>query len=463
MKMNGKALRVLMMLAMVVVLAAGCGGGGGGVDGGSLASDTGSIGPADNPVPGDGAQDPNDPGDNEDVNVPPVANAGTGQTVAVNTLVTVNGSQSYDIDEDYPLIFSWHLQARPDGSDAELTTHADGQLASFVADREGDYEIALTVTDQRGAESAPAMVTISTINSAPVADAGPNQSFTEPGTAVSLDGSLSYDPDGDAITYAWVVTSKPDGSAAQLDDETTAAPGFVADLLGTYMIELVVSDVHGAVSDAALVIVTSENIPPVAHAGNNAVVFVGDTVSLDGSGSFDANEDPLTYQWSISVKPLESEAELTGADQINSSFVADLQGLYTVSLVVSDGLDSSDPHAVDILAVDVDFVDDFFISSLMDAVERINALPDDAFFNGNSSHRSELTGKIIAVLVNFLESAAVEDLVDYLLNDIGNKMDGCPSIGGSTAQDWIIDCDAQEDIYPLIKDAAEYLQSTIPS
>ena len=43
--------------------------------------------------------------------------------------------------------------------------------------------------------------------------------------------------------------------------------------------------------------------PPVADAGPDQTVFVGDTVQLDGSGSSDVDNDPLTFQWSFTTFP----------------------------------------------------------------------------------------------------------------------------------------------------------------
>ena len=50
------------------------------------------------------------------------------------------------------------------------------------------------------------------------------------------------------MTYAWVFTSIPEGSEVSLSDATSAAPTFVADLDGTYVVDLTVSD--GAVESA---------------------------------------------------------------------------------------------------------------------------------------------------------------------------------------------------------------------
>ena len=45
------------------------------------------------------------------------------------------------------------------------------------------------------------------------------------------------------------------------------------------------------------------NTPPVADAGPDQVVFVGETAFLDGGGSTDADGDALTYRWSLTTVP----------------------------------------------------------------------------------------------------------------------------------------------------------------
>jgi len=74
---------------------------------------------------------------------------------------------------------------------------------------------------------------------------------------VKLDGSGSSDPDGDTFEYLWAFTSVPLTSTATLSGETTATPSFVPDLLGTYDIQLTVTDSKGASStDSVTITVT---------------------------------------------------------------------------------------------------------------------------------------------------------------------------------------------------------------
>lgn len=78
-------------------------------------------------------------------------------------------------------------------------------------------------------------------NTAPAANAGTAQTVFA-GTFVFLDGTASSDAEGDSLTYAWTLTSKPAGSIATLGSATLAKPTFTADLVDAYVATLVVND-----------------------------------------------------------------------------------------------------------------------------------------------------------------------------------------------------------------------------
>ena len=188
-------------------------------------------------------------------------------------------------------------------------------------------------------------------NSAPIANAGPNQSVIAGSTVITLDGSRSIDPNGDSVRFAWTLTGTPQGSSAALSDPASAKPTFVVDQPGSYVASLVVND--GALnSNAASVTVTAAtaNAAPVANAGSAQNVLTGTTVTLDGSASSDANNDSLTYSWTLTNKPAGSAAALAGATLAKPTFTADLPGNYIAALTVNDGLVDSASSTVTLTA-----------------------------------------------------------------------------------------------------------------
>jgi hypothetical protein len=71
---------------------------------------------------------------------------------------------------------------------------------------------------------------------------------------------------------------------------------------------------------------------------------------LDGSGSSDANNDVLTYQWILVSKPNGSTAQSNNAAIAKPTFVADVSGIYVWSLVVNDGAINSLADSVAVTA-----------------------------------------------------------------------------------------------------------------
>jgi hypothetical protein len=96
--------------------------------------------------------------------------------------------------------------------------------------------------------------------------------------------------------------------------------------------------------------VTPTNEPPVAEAGPDQTVFVGETVQLDGSASSDPDSDPLTFDWEIVDAPVGNAAIISDASIVDPTFVPDVAGEYVIQLIVNDGLVDSDPDQVTITA-----------------------------------------------------------------------------------------------------------------
>jgi RHS repeat-associated protein len=274
-------------------------------------------------------------------NSPPVANAGPNQTVRPRSKVQVDGRDSTDVDGD-ALTYRWSLIHSPRGSTAQLS-NPEVIDPTFVSDLDGVYTLQLIVNDGQH-DSAPSTVTISTIASAPVANAGLMQPVAV-GEAVELDGSASTDVDGNAITYRWSMLSAPPGSKANSSSTSAVKPSFVADLPGTYVAQLIVND--GLANSApSTVLITSEPTTPVAKPGAGQTVRTGALVELDGSASLGGNGRPLTYQWSLLAKPASSVAALSLPSAMKPYFTADLPGNYVLQLVVSDGSLVSPPATV---------------------------------------------------------------------------------------------------------------------
>jgi hypothetical protein len=274
----------------------------------------------------------------------PVANPGPNQSATVGSTITLNGSGSTNPTGIGSLTYSWSFKSVPSGSTAVLT-NPNSTIASFVVDVPGEYDVTLTVNNGSAKDSATAV--ISTLSTPPVANAGPNQTVNL-GATVRLDGSKSFDTDGNPLTYSWSLISIPATSIATLSNGRSPNPTFVADVPGAFIAQLVVND-GNANSQPSTVIVTTANTAPVANAGPSQRVSVGALVQLDGSGSTDVNGNPLTYLWSLNTSGAPgSTATLSNPNSVKPTFTLDVPGIYVAQLIVNDGVLNSSPSTVTI-------------------------------------------------------------------------------------------------------------------
>jgi hypothetical protein len=181
-------------------------------------------------------------------NMQPVASAGPNQIVSYKTLVTLDGTLS--VDEDGPgRSYQWTFDSLPDGSEAMLNDPTNPR-PSFFADMTGEYRFGLTVSDGLKTSTA-ASVRVTAVNDSPLALVHPGTKL-HAGTTFQLDGSASTDPNGDALTYQWTVTSAPAGSVAAPASPTSATTQFVPDVVGMYQLSLSVSDGNSSSAPASL-------------------------------------------------------------------------------------------------------------------------------------------------------------------------------------------------------------------
>lgn len=331
-------------------------------------------------------------------NDPPSADAGPHQVIVVGNVAGFDGSGSSD-PESGTVTYLWTLVA-PSGSSSAIVG-ATTATPSLTPDVPGPYLLTLVVNDGTQ-NSAPdtTLVTafasgsvpdgngcsinsdcasghcsggICAANQAPVASATPAQQSVSPGTLVSLSGTSSSDPDGDDVTFQWVLVDAPAGNAVGLDSFTGSTTSITPTLEGVYLFGLTANDGYldspiayatvgvsttgllangeACVSDGQCISqscignICTANAPPVADPGPAQVTVIGVPVTLDGTGSSDPEGTGLTYSWTM-VSPATSTAVLTGATTDTGNFIPDRDGAYLVTLVVNDGAQNSVPQTI---------------------------------------------------------------------------------------------------------------------
>lgn len=204
-----------------------------------------------------------------------------------------------------PLLFSAMYSTDPNGDDLTYSWDlGDGSLGSGVRahhtyDELGDYRVVLTVSDGELTDTDTFTVHIidAPKNQPPVAVITASANDVQTGAEVTMDGTSSYDPDGDTLTYVW------DVNALDGVDDWILGPSVVAswDSAGVFTVTLKVSD--GSESDTEELQVhvrlpPPPNQVPLANAGVDVVTVKGTEWTFVGTG-MDPDGAIVSYEWDI--------------------------------------------------------------------------------------------------------------------------------------------------------------------
>lgn len=166
------------------------------------------------------------------------------------------------------------------------------------------------------------------------------------------------------------------------------------------------------------------NVPIAIIVPAEQEVVVGSIAKLDGRSSLDPNELGLIYAWSFSQVPIGSQVELFDfteleADSSIVSFAPDITGTYKVRLIVSDGVNASDPteSLIDVRVILVPhhqgFVPDasFIWNYLSDFW---NLVPDKKRFEAIWSSMIQVTSSEMLKLYQYQYNRSIRDIQETI-------------------------------------------------
>jgi PKD repeat protein len=256
-------------------------------------------------------------------NLPPVANIGA-SSLAGKVPFSVDFTSTGSTDPDGSIVsYEWNF------GDGEQSTDPNPSHTYLVV---GDYAVTLKVTDNNGAVNTDSTTVSVVDNLAPTAAASATPSTGKAPLAVSLDGSASTDEDGNVVDWSWDFDDGSTGTGEVVIHTFTA--------VGTYDVELTVTDDAGDTDTTTVTVVVNELQAPVAVAnatpdGTKAPLGV----IFSSVGSTDPDGSIIGYLWDFGDgSPTSTSANpshlYTAAGTFDATLtVTDDDGLTTVATV----------------------------------------------------------------------------------------------------------------------------------
>lgn len=250
------------------------------------------------------------------VNVLPVVNAGSDQTITlpVNT-ATLSGTAS---DTDGSIIgTAWTKISGPTGG---LITSLTTNVTTITSLQAGTYVYRFTAKDNALATvSDTVMINVINapiINAAPVANAGSDQTINLPVNTVTLTGS-GTDADGTIVSYLWTKVSGPSGGTITSSNiSTTTITSLQA---GLYVYSLTVTDNNGTTgTDNVNINVIAATVTPPT----------GNTIRVNIFGGRNPSVNPLwNNNWNVADASsyFVNESNLVTTVQARFNAIMDIQ------------------------------------------------------------------------------------------------------------------------------------------
>jgi len=252
------------------------------------------------------------------VNSQPIAKIWGNSVVAPNQIVKLNAINSYDYDGRITN-FKWFT---------DLGEIFEGREIELKFSEPNTYRIILQVVDDANVNNSIARDTFYLkVNSSPIISL--RDEIESCNSFVSLDASASYDPDGDDLSFTWVLPGQVEIIGSSVLNYSFTERGIIPVLL----IVNDLNNVSNSVSKKSTKI--KLNNTPVADAGNDTTICAGDVAIFSAMESYDIDKSELSYLWKF-----EDGSEFKGQNAIKKFKSG---GVYKATLFVDDnsGLDCS--------------------------------------------------------------------------------------------------------------------------
>jgi len=277
---------------------------------------------------------------------PPIAKISAERsTVEVGDTVQLDGTQSKDpLGEKIEYIWGPVKGKRYPKAWAGV----EGPKVDFKAEDEGIYGIALVVkAGERFSDPSEINIQVGPANEPPIIKLA-NKYECLVGEQLRIEADV-HDPENDRLTVQWNCIDPadlkiPDKFSQHYDAAARSSVlVFVPKNPGAYVFRIEVTDAKGRKEFAQTMVGAKEvlNRVPTAKIEGPEAANVGQKVHLSGDKSSDPERKPLRYFWKQVDGPAIS-AKIPGESEKQWDFVPSEAGRYTISLMVSDGVNNSE-------------------------------------------------------------------------------------------------------------------------